>query len=173
MPVRFLSEAQREALAGFPSEVDADVLDRFFVLGAADLVEVRRRHGATNRLGWALQLCALRMLGFCPDDVRAEPSEAVGFVARQLGVDPVALEAYGQRAQTRQDHARQVRSYLGFQLPGPADFEPVRAWLTEQALVSDRPIVLFRLACEKLYELGLVRPGVAAVEQQLVGVVRE
>jgi hypothetical protein len=51
--------------------------------------------------------------------------------------------------------------------------EPVRAWLTEQALVSDRPIVLFRLACEKLYELGLVRPGVAAVEQQLIGVARE
>jgi len=94
-------------------------------------------------------------------------------VARQLDVDPAALGEYGQRAQTRQDHAGQVRSYLGFRLPGPADMGPVRAWLTEQALVSDRPIVLFRLVCEKLYELGLVRPGVAAVEQQLVGVARE
>jgi hypothetical protein len=50
MPVRFLSEVQRRALSGFPAEVDAEVLDRFFVLGAADLAEVRRRHGATK--GW-------------------------------------------------------------------------------------------------------------------------
>ena len=66
MPVRFLSDAQREQLSGFPAELGPESLDRFFTLSGPDLAEVRRRHGDENRLGWSLQLCGLRMLGFCP-----------------------------------------------------------------------------------------------------------
>ena len=84
MPVRFLSEVQRQALGGFPTEVDAEVLDRFFVLGTADLAEVRHRHGATNRLGWALQLCSLRMLGFC-DPVTGLPGCRLCAVVERSG----------------------------------------------------------------------------------------
>jgi hypothetical protein len=86
MPARFLSDAQREQLSGLPAELDAEALDSFFTLSGADLVEAGRRHGDGNRLGWALQMCGLRMLGFCPDDVAATPAGAVAFVARQLGV---------------------------------------------------------------------------------------
>lgn len=77
MPVRFLSDAQREQLSGFPSELDSEVLGRFFTLSGADLAEARQRRGDGNRLGWSLQLCGLRMLGFCPDDVTTAPVEAV------------------------------------------------------------------------------------------------
>ena len=92
MPVRFLSDAQREQLSGFPAELEPESLDRFFTLSGPDLAEVRRRHGDENRLGWSLQLCGLRMLGFCPDDVTTAPPSAVRFVARQLGVDPGVLD---------------------------------------------------------------------------------
>ena len=43
MPVRFLSDSQREQLSGFPAELDAEALDRFFTLSDADLAEVRVR----------------------------------------------------------------------------------------------------------------------------------
>ncbi len=112
MPVRFLSDAQREQLSGFPAELDAEALDRFFTLSDADLAEVRRRHGDSNRLGWTLQLCGLRMLGFCPDDMTTVPAVAVRFLARQLDVDPGGLGGYGVRAQTRTDHLAQVKAYL-------------------------------------------------------------
>ncbi len=62
---------------------------------------MRCRHGDSNRLGWALQLCGLRMLGFCPDDLTTVPAVAVRFLARQLDVDPGGLGSYGVRAQTR------------------------------------------------------------------------
>src|SRR6266481_1832861 len=114
MPVRFLSDAQREQLSGFPAELDAEALDRFFTFSESDLAEVRRRHGEGNRLGWALQLCGLRMLGFCPDDVTTAPSDAVRFAARQLGVDRGVLDGYGSRAQTRTDHVNQVKAHHGF-----------------------------------------------------------
>jgi TnpA family transposase len=173
VPVRFLSDAQREQLSGFPAEVDDEVLDRLFTLSGADLVEARRRRGEGNRLGWSLLLCGLRMLGFCPDDVTTAPPVAVRFVARQLGVDPAVLAGYGQRAQTRTDHVNQVKAYLGFRSPTAADLVEVRDWLAAEALVQDRPVVLFRLACERLHELRVVRPGLTVIEQSLVGGARE
>ena len=91
MPLRFLTDAQREQLSGFPARLDAEALDRFFTLSAADLVEIGGRRRDGNRLGWALQLCGLRMLGFCPDDVTTAPLGAAGFVARQLDVDAGVL----------------------------------------------------------------------------------
>ena len=36
MPVRFLSDAQREQLSGFPAELEPESLDRFFTLNGAN-----------------------------------------------------------------------------------------------------------------------------------------
>lgn len=173
MPVRFLSDAQREQLSGFPAELDDEALDRFFTLSGADVTEARQRRGEGNRLGWSLLLCGLRMLGFCPDDVTTAPAVAVRFVARQLGVDPGVLTGYGKRAQTRTDHVNQVKAFLGFHSPTAADLGEVRDWLAGEALVVDRPVVLFRLVCARLHELRLVRPGLTVIEQSLVGTARE
>jgi TnpA family transposase len=150
VPVRFLSDAQREQLSAFPAELDAETLDRFFTLSDADLTEVRRHRGDSNRLGWALQLCALRMLGFCPDDVTRAPSAAVRVLARQLDLDPGVVRSYGERAQTRTDHLAQVKAYLGFRSATPDDLEELGRWLAAQALVQDRPILLFQLAPKSL-----------------------
>ena len=62
MPVRFLTDAVREQLSGFPAELDSEALDRFFTFSDADLAEISRRHGDGNRLGWALHLSGLRLL---------------------------------------------------------------------------------------------------------------
>ncbi|MFZ0118656.1 MAG: DUF4158 domain-containing protein [Pseudonocardiaceae bacterium] len=48
MPVRFLSDAQREQLSEFPAELDDEVLDRFFTLSDADVAEARQRCGEGN-----------------------------------------------------------------------------------------------------------------------------
>ena len=120
-----------------------------------------------------MQLCALRMLGFCPDDVTTAPAIAVHFVARQLDTDPGVLGGYGERAQTRTDHVKQVKAYLGFRSATPDDLERLGKWLAAEALVQDRPILLFHLACARLYELRLVRPGLTVIERSMVGAARE
>jgi hypothetical protein len=74
VPVLFLSNAQRKQLSGFPAEIDDEALDRFFTLSGTDWAKGRQRHGDGNRLGWSLQLCGLRMLGFRPDDVTIAPA---------------------------------------------------------------------------------------------------
>ena len=76
-----------------------------------------------NRLGYALQLCALRFMGFVPDDLSSAPPEAVAFVAQQLAVEPDVLAAYGARAHTRQDHLHAVQTHLGYRKARQKDLQ--------------------------------------------------
>ena len=70
--------------------------------------------GAANRLGLALQLCALRYLGFVPRNLSAAPRSAACFVADQLEVSPDEIQSYARRGQTRRQHCTEVRKHLGF-----------------------------------------------------------
>ena len=70
-----------------------------------------------------MQLCALRYLGFVPEDLKFAPLEAIRFVADQLKVSSSALETYGGREQTQSDHFGEVREHLGYSLPRPQDYE--------------------------------------------------
>ena len=67
MPLRFLANAQREQLSGFPAEIGNEALDRFFMFSGANLTEARQRRAGGNRLGWSLRLCGRWMLGFPPE----------------------------------------------------------------------------------------------------------
>ena len=89
MPASIFAETELARLASFPEEIPGDDLIRAFTLTGAgrDLVAIRR--GAANRLGLALQLCALRYLGFVPRNLSAAPRSAACFVADQL--EPVRL----------------------------------------------------------------------------------
>jgi len=58
VPVRLLSDAQRERLSRFPDDVSAEELRRHFTLSQPELSVVLGLRGAGNRLGFALQLCA-------------------------------------------------------------------------------------------------------------------
>ena len=68
MPIDFLTAAERERLNRFPEWISDEDLRVFFTLSERDMQEVHKQRGAPNQLGFALQLCALRYLGFAPDD---------------------------------------------------------------------------------------------------------
>jgi Domain of unknown function (DUF4158) len=104
MPVQLFTEAERARRNRFPEVIVYEDLVTFFTLSEHDLERMPRSSAPHNRLGYALQLCALRFMGFVPDDLSTTPPEAVAFVAQQLAVEPAVLAAYGTRAHTRQDH---------------------------------------------------------------------
>ncbi len=165
MPTGFLSDAERERLDRFPGQVLPGDIDRYFTLSRADRRQLPRTASPANRLGFALQLGALRFLGFCPDDLGTAPEAVVVFVARQLDVAPGELARYGRRGQTRTEHLRQIRQHLGFRKATPDDLAQVEDWLVERALEHDRPTLLLRLACEHLLGLRVERPGVTHLEK--------
>lgn len=160
----FLSAAERERWQRFPDTIPQDDLAAYFLLSDDDEREVNRQREPFNRLGYALQLCTLRYLGFVPTDFKATPQAAVSFVAEQLGIDPSIFALYDNR-RTQSDHRRYVRAYLGFRQATPIDLYALQTWLLARALEHDKPTLLLQLACEKLYRERIVRPGVTRLER--------
>jgi len=165
VPVSFLTRRDRERLDRFPTEISPEGVSTYFMLSESDLGRALVQRGDHNRLGFALQLCTLRYLGFAPDNLAAAPYPAVNFVARQLGVSPNALKSYGIRAQTRRAHFQEVLAYLGFRRATEEDLQSLTDWLVTQALEHDRPTLLFQVACQRLYRGKIVRPGITRLEK--------
>ena len=164
MSTSFLTAAERDRWQRFPETIPQDDLAVYFLLSEDDQREVNRQREPFNRLGYALQLCTLRYLGFVPTDFTATPEVAVTFVAEQLGIAPRVLALYDNR-RTQSDHRRHVRAYLGFRPATPLDVYALQTWLLARALEHDKPTLLLQLACEKLYRERIVRPGVTRLER--------
>lgn len=167
MPGRILTDSERERYQRFPRSISSEDLIAFFTLTDTDRTLVLRRTGDYNQLGFALQLCALRYLGFAPDDLSGAPAEVVSFVARQLGMAPDTLTAYGGRVHTRRDQLRQVQVHLGFTKASSSDLRSLANWLLERALEHDRPTILLEQARQKLYDEKIVRPGLTTLEEMI------
>ena len=148
MPASIFSETELARLASFPEEIPGDDPIRAFTLTGADRDLVAIRRGAANRLGLALQLCALRYLGFVPRHLSAAPRSAACFVADQLEVSPDEIQSYARREQTRRQHCTEVREHLGFSMFRSRDLEKTAGWRLEGAL--PRCLVGFeRSACTR------------------------
>ena len=171
MPVQFLSEADHHRLSTCPDVVAQDDLDTYFQLNSEDLYEVRRLRGDTNRLGFAVQLCCLRFLGFFPADLRTMGEEVVGYVSYQISVSPCVLPEYGSRDATLHEHRQQALVHLNYRRATPVDLLALDAWLLERALEHDRPKHVFDLASDYLRRQRIVRPGSTRLAQ-LVGQAR-
>src|SRR5438876_1868193 len=165
MPIGFLTTADRDRLNHFPAQIPDDDLRAFFLLSETDQQVINHQREAHTRLGFALQLCALRYLGFAPDDLSTTPEEAVLYVARQLDVPAAAIHVYGQRVKTRTTHFQQLQAYLGFRTVTPLDLYALQTWLGERALEHDKPSLLLQLACDKLRREQIVRPGLTRLER--------
>jgi TnpA family transposase len=167
MPVNFLTDSERRRLNSFPLEITTADLVAFFTLSTADLDQLPKTSTAHNQLGFALQLCTLRYLGFCPDSFSAIPKNVVAFIAGQLGIKEATIEAYGSRSQTRTDHFQLIQKYLGFRKATRDDLATLDAWLLERALEHNRPTLLLEMLCERLHALKLVRPGISLLERMI------
>lgn len=77
MAGKFLTKAERERLNKFPQDISKDDIITFFTLTDSDLNQIPTKSADYNRLGFALQLCTLRFLGFCPDNLKAIPFKVI------------------------------------------------------------------------------------------------
>lgn len=164
MPRRFLSKAERQRLSQFPDEVtEADCIV-YFTLTPADKEFVASRRGGANRLAVALLLCSLCYLGYFPA-IKHIPENVIAFVTTQLSARPQELADYADRDETRREHLPAVMQHLGFCRARAGDRKRLIAWLGERALEHDRPSTLLQQACERLYQLQLVRPAITTMEE--------
>jgi hypothetical protein len=168
MPGQFLTLAEREQLSSFPQcPTEVDIIT-FFGLSQPEIALVKKRSGDLNRLVFAIQLGALRYLGFVPDDLRKTPSVIVKYLIRQLDLNPKGLETYQPRPNTRTSQLQQIREILGWRKPTPLDLLLWEKWLLDRAMEHDRPSFLFQLICDKLFLEKIVRPAVTTLERMVI-----
>ncbi|MEI6624549.1 MAG: DUF4158 domain-containing protein, partial [Actinomycetes bacterium] len=159
MASKLYPDTQLEALRGFPAEIAADDLVRYFTLLPADMSFIKAHRGAANRIGVAVALCTLPWLGFVPDDLHSAPAAAVTRLTATLGVSITAVASYAARSQTRTEHLREAAAFLGWRTTTEVDVKELDQFLMARAMEHDAPGVLFELACERLRGAQLIRPG--------------
>lgn len=166
MPRQLFGHAERAELDRFPESVSAEELKTHYHLSEADLEIVSKQRRDGNRLGFALQLGALRHLGFVPADLLGPPADLLGYLADQLRVSPASLRAY-RRQPTRSGHLREAMSYLGYRRVTPLDDAELSSWLAERATEHDGPRLLFGAACDFLKRRRILRPGLTHLERSV------
>jgi hypothetical protein len=165
--VGYPNDAERKRLERFPDRIAVEDLRACFALSDRDRVLVFDQRGAENRLGLAVALCALRFLGFVPDDIASIPDEALVFVAGQVDAAPHELLAYGARAQTRSDHLQLVLAHLDWRRAEEADRGRLADWLIERAVEHDAPATLMGLVSEHLRARSVLRPPVETLARMI------
>ena len=161
------NETERRRLERFPDRIAVEDLRACFALTERDRTLVFDQRGPENRLGLAVSVCALRFLGFVPDDVASISDDALTFVAGQVDAAPHELLAYGARAQTRSDHLALVLSHLGWRRPEERDRVDLARWLLERAVEHDVPATLIALAGEHLRARCVLRPPVETLVRMI------
>ncbi|ANB72113.1 transposase [Paraburkholderia phytofirmans OLGA172] len=164
MPRRsILSAAERESLLTLPDTEDE--LIRHYTFSETDLSLIRLRRGDANRLGVAVQLCLLRFpgQGLLPDTT--VPASLLQWIGRQLRTDPACWSKYAGREETRREHLLELRAYLGMEPFGLTHYRQTVHAATEQALQTDKGIVLATRVLDSLRHRHIMIPALDVIER--------
>ncbi|SFE97026.1 Transposase and inactivated derivatives, TnpA family [Marinobacter sp. DSM 26671] len=163
MPRRtILTERQREALFGLPA--DEDSMLRHYVLSDEDMQHVKTRRRPGNRLGFALQLCALRYPGRLLQPGEFIPDPIIKFIGAQLGLSKSDLADYAERRQTRYQHSVSLQNLYGYRTYQASDLDFAQ-WLASAAEQAHSNEGLAREVVAQMRLRRIVVPAPSTVER--------
>tara|TARA_R110002020_G_scaffold167497_2_gene355840 strand:+ start:125 stop:1117 length:993 start_codon:yes stop_codon:yes gene_type:complete len=167
VPVSFLTEDQVRRYGRFGEEASSDQLVRYFHLDDADRAFVAEHRGDRNRLGVAVQLGAVRLLGMFLEDPSTAPTSVVSYAAEQLGLDDWGVIVAYANDRGRSRHIPRIRTrygYRSFTYPG-VSFRLSRFLYALCWTGTDRPSVLFDRAVSFLLANKVLLPGLSVLER--------
>ena len=158
-----LTPKQREVLFGLPAD-EAQLL-KHYTLSDEDLDHIGQRRRPRNRLGFALQLCALRYPGRALLPGEVIPVEIADFLAAQLGLKDADLDAYAAREDTRHEHMASLRQLYGYRTFSGRGARDLKLWLHGQAehAVSNEDIA--RRFVEECRRTLTILPAISTIER--------
>lgn len=142
-----------------------DDLVRHWTLSKTDLEHITRRRRPHNRLGFAIQLCALRYPGRLLRPGELIAASSLDFVADQIEVAADALAEYAARGPTRYEQLGALRDVFGFQsLSRPLRAE-LQEWLLPVALTTTSGAHLARILLDEFRRRQIIVPGISLIER--------
>ena len=173
MPVGFLTDDQAGRYGRFAGEPTPDQLARHFHLDDADRAFVAEHRGDHNRLGVAVQLGSVRLLGAFLDDPTEAPASAVRFAADQLSIAVSAdlMTTYGA-SEGRWRHGSRIRERYGYRAftDSGIAFRLNRFLYALCWTGTDRPSALFDRAVAWLLSAKVLLPGLSVLERAVARV---
>lgn len=170
---RFSNDEQASGFGRFPDEVSQEDLQRFCWLDDTDLSIVGRRRGMHNRLGFAVLLATVRIVGRFLTDPLPVPWPVVESLAGQLGIaDASILKLYAQQGQTGYEHAEEISAVYGYaDFTDPEKNEQLRLFLSARAWTSSEgPVRLFERAAVWLRDRKVLLPGISTLTRMVAKV---
>ena len=168
MPVGFLSDEQANRYGRFLGDPTQDQLARHFHLDDADRAFVGEHRGDHNRLGVAVQLGSIRLLGTFLEDPALTPASVVRFAGDQLAMAGSAeLMAMYVASAGRWRHGPRIRERYGYRLLTDfgVSFRLHRFLYALCWTGTDRPSTLFERAVAWLQAAKVVLPGISVLER--------
>lgn len=126
-----LTKRQCASLFDLPTH-EAELLQHY-TLADDDLEHIRARRRPENRIGFALQLCALRYPGRLLAAGETISERVLAFIGAQLGLTGDALLSYATRRQTRQQHLKALQEIYGYRMFTGRRARDLKAWLDREA----------------------------------------
>lgn len=158
-----LSPLQRVALFDPPG--DPAIVQRVYTLGPEDLVEVFRRRRASNRLGFAVQLCYLRHPGRPLEPGEAPPSVLLDVIAAQIECGPDDFGEYAGRETTLREHRAEIEAWLGLRTFERPDRSAMLAVAVEVAAATYRGEAIVAAMIGRLRAARIVLPAASTLER--------
>lgn len=158
-----LTAAERSHILAIPT--GAEDIAAHYTLSEADMSLIRQRRGDANKLGFSVQLALLRHPGIQLAEDTQVPLEVVSWLASRLSVSSEAWDEYGTREETRQEHGREIRAYLGMSAFGIADFRQLVEHVGAVAAQTDKGLLLVEGARDFLRARQVALPGVSVIER--------
>ena len=158
-----LTERQRSALFDLPT--DEILMLRRYTLADDDLEHINERRRPENKIGFALQLCALRYPGRLLSSGEVIPEKILRFIAAQLGLTGDDVIPYAARRQTRQQHLHALREIYGFKMFSGQGARSLKAWLENEAETARSNEDLARRFVEECRRSQVILPGISVIER--------
>ena len=164
---RLLTEKQRADFLALPT--DDLALAQHYTLNNEDKAVIVRRRRPQNRLGFALQLCALRYPGRILEPGEIIPEDVLRFIGGQIGLDPVDAERYSERRMTRYNHPTTLAETFGFKHVTQPTRVDLIDWLIPVAKSTRNSGTLVRILIEEMRRRDIAIPGIGARKLEQYG----
>jgi|TARA_B100000378_G_scaffold228702_1_gene193201 TnpA family transposase len=160
---RLLTGEERRRL--FDAPHDETMIVGHYTLASEDLDLIGRRYRPANRLGLATQIALMRYPGFGLQPDIDVPDAIIHYLAAQIVVDADAFAAYGQRAQTRNDHADIAARHLGLRAFRRGDIPLALDLAAKAAERTDRGEPIIRALMDGLKQERFILPSADTLER--------
>lgn len=160
-----LTPEERLQYVQIPPDLGEWELGTYFTLTQHDLELIQMRRRAYNRLGFAVQLCVLRYLGWTLSDIKEVPEHVLRYVAKQVNADVDSFSMYGERGATKYEHLEEIRKEYGYQTFTLSEYRILCKHLFHHAMANGNPLHLIQVALEHLRKRKIILPSMSTIER--------